>query len=92
MPNAEVTISENGRGGSIYYREGENTITFDWEFGGSALALIFGTAAEHWDKNYPWAVGRQAEIYDAVAKEVVRQRAAGHPFKIDLDTGDITIR
>jgi hypothetical protein len=87
----EVTIEQTGRGGSIYYREGENTIVFDWEFGGSALALLFGVDTEHWDARYPWAIGRQAEIYDFVAKEVVRQQASGHRYKIDLASGDITI-
>ena len=91
MPNPEVEISNSGRGGSIYYREEDKTIVFDWEFGGSALALIFGTTTEHWDQNYPWAIGRQAEIYDFVAKEVVRQHAAGRKFKVDLSSGDITI-
>ena len=48
---ADVDIIQSGRGGTIYYREGANVALFDWEFaGGNALALIFGTKAEAWDR------------------------------------------
>ena len=68
-----VEITQSGRGGSITYREGENTVAFDWEFGASpAIALIFGPTAQAWDRQYPWAAGRQAEIYDFVGAEAVR--------------------
>src|SRR5262245_17697429 len=71
-----VEIAQSGRGGSIAYREGANTVAFDWEFGASpAIALIFGPAAQTWDRHYPWAAGRQAEIYDVVGAEAVRQKA-----------------
>jgi hypothetical protein len=87
-----VEITESGRGGSIYYREGANQIRFDWEFGGgSTLALLFGDKSEGWDARHPWAAGRQAEIFEFVAKSTVEQKARGHRYKIELDSGDITI-
>jgi hypothetical protein len=89
---AEVTISERFRCGYIYYREGKNEIIFDWEFGGGGvIAVISGTNAQGWDARYPWAAGRQAEICDLVAKEVIRQKARTSNFKIDLESGTITI-
>src|SRR5215470_11768716 len=91
-PGATVEIATSGRGGSITYREGENTATFDWEFGASpAIALIFGATAEVWDRRYPWAAGRQAEIYDVVAAEAVRQQAEGARFEVDLESGTISV-
>jgi hypothetical protein len=91
-PPPVVEITTKGRCGWIYYREGANSARFDWEFAaGPALALIFGTAARAWDGAYPWAAGRQAEIYDFVGAETVRQKAVSARFEVDLDAGDITV-
>ncbi len=92
MPEAQVEITTRGRGGSIFYREGNNTARFDWEFAlPPALALIFGHTAQHWDANYPWAAGRQEEVYNFVAEEVVRQKAPDCGHELDLATGTLTI-
>ena len=91
MSIAEVTISQRGRAGSIAYREGAEAVTFEWEFGGSVVALIWGTKRSAWDGSCPWAKGRQAEIYDFVAKEVIRQKAPNSRIEIDLDSGTITV-
>ena len=40
-----------------------------------AYLATFGTRAQAWDRQYPWAAGRQAEIYDFVGAEAVRQQA-----------------
>jgi len=90
MPRVE--ISNGGRAGSITYRERLHTASFDWEFGASpALAIITGPRATDWDRLHPWAAGRQAEIFEQVATEVVRQKASGHKYEIDLAGGTITI-
>src|SRR5262245_5096018 len=89
---ATVEITQSGRGGSISYREGGNTAVFDWEFGASpAIALIFGPTAQAWDRQHPWAAGRQAEIYHFVGAEAVRQQAEGARFEVDLDGGTISV-
>ena len=87
-----VEINTSGRGGSIYFRQGINTASFSWEFANSpALALIFGTTQQYWDRQYPWAVGRQDEIYNFVADEVVRQKSTGSECEVDLASGIITV-
>jgi len=92
MGPGKVEVSQSGRGGSIHYREGSNTATFDWEFASPpALALIFGPTARTWDRRYPWAEGRQAEIFAFVAAEVVREKAAGAGIEIDLGSGTISL-
>jgi hypothetical protein len=92
MPHPTVEVTTSGRGGAIYYREGGHTVSFDWEFAlPPALALIMGPAAPVWDRAHPWAAGRQAEICQFVAAEVVRQKAPGSTFNIDLDTGSIEL-
>jgi len=90
MPRVE--ISDGGRAGSITYREGLHTIGFSWEFALSpALAIINGPNAREWDRLGGWASGRQEEIFQHVAGEVIRQKAGGHTADIDLEDGTITI-
>jgi hypothetical protein len=92
MSEPLVEITENGRSGSIYYREGSNTVRFYWEFAASpALALVFGDGAKDWALRHPWAADRQAAIYDFVGGEIVRQKAPRARCKIDLDGGFITV-
>jgi hypothetical protein len=87
----EVTISQGSRVGSLSYRESDNELLFDWEIGGSVVALIWGTKRNDWDSRHPWAAGRQPEIYNFVAKEVIRQKAPTSSFNIELESGTITI-
>ena len=92
MASRRVEITTSGRGGTISYREGRNLASFDWEFGGGdALAILIGPKSEHWDLQNPWATGRQAEIYEFVGAEVIRQQAPGYSADIDLANGFVTI-
>ena len=87
-----VDISNGGRAGTITYREGMHTVSFDWEFAMSpALAVITGPDSRAWDRLGGWAAGRQEEIFEHVAREVIRQKAAGHTPEIDLAAGTITL-
>lgn len=88
-----VEITQDGRGGSIYYQEDDHTLTFHWEFGGGdTIALLFGPASAHWAASAPWAADRQEEIFDFVARDVVRQKVPGGRWSIDLNSGVIEIR
>jgi hypothetical protein len=90
--SSRVEISSSGRAGSISYHEGPHTASFDWEFAlPPALALVSGPGAKLWDHRYPWAAGRQGEVYEVVAREVVRQQAPECRFKLDLAEGVITV-
>ena|SRR6185437_6219864 len=97
MPHVEVIIAQGSRGGSLSYREGCHEIPFDWECCGSAAVIIWGTKKRTWNVNHPWAAGRQYEIFDFVAREVIRLRAPTatfkptETFKIDLESGTMTL-
>jgi hypothetical protein len=91
IPHSEVIISQGFRGGTLSYREGDHEAPFDWEFCGRAAVIVWGTKKRTWDVCHPWAAGRQSEIYDFVAKEVIRQKAPTSNFKIDLESGTMTI-
>lgn len=89
-----VEITTSGPGGSILYHEPPHSLRFSWEFALSpALALIFGPSRASWAQAAPWAAAdRYEEIFAAVAREVVRQKAPGRQFSVDADTGIIEIR
>jgi hypothetical protein len=90
MPRVEIT--DGGRAGSITYREGLHTVPFSWEFAISpALAIINGPTAREWERLGGWAAGRQEEIFQHVAGEVIRQKASGHTVDLDLEAGTITV-
>ncbi len=91
MPHSEVIISQWFRGGTLSYREGDHEVSFDWECCGCVALMIWGTKKRSWDLCHPWAAGRQAEIYDFVAKEVIREKAPTSNVKIDLESGTMTI-
>jgi hypothetical protein len=92
MHDPIVEIEQSGRGGSIYYRADEHSITFGWEFATPpALALIFGPTSQVWESEYPWAKGRQREIFEFVGAEVVRQKAPGYYFDYDVESGVMAI-
>jgi hypothetical protein len=93
MAEATVEITQSGPGGQIFYHEDQVVIRFHWEFAGSqqALALVFGSPARTWNEEHPGAKGRQAEIYDKVCAEIIRQKASGSLCEIDLEDGLITV-
>ncbi|MDR3614359.1 MAG: hypothetical protein P4L53_12420 [Candidatus Obscuribacterales bacterium] len=92
MPEYSIEIEERGRCGVITYREGSHLISFDYEFGGGdCLAFIFGPKQEMWDTTYPWAIGRQHQIFTDMSKEVIAKRANSCLAQIELRTGTVAI-
>lgn len=91
IPHSEVIISQGLRGGTLSYWKDDHEVPFDWECCGRAAVMIWGTKKRTWDVCHPWAAGCQSEIYDFVAREVIRQKALTSNFKIDLESGTITI-
>jgi len=82
--NWSVAIEEQGRYGSITYREPSGTIPFYWEFGGNDVVVIISFENEtYWNERHPWTKGRRAEILQRVADEVIRRRAPDCRAEID---------
>lgn len=87
-----VRIGEQGRGGTVVYREPGGELRFWWEFGGGdAVALINVGTAVDWATHHPWAAPRREEILDRVASEVIRQRAPSCKAEFD-PSGWIALR
>lgn len=88
----QVTITDSGRSGSIQYREGTLELHFDWEFGGTCLAVISGDALRRGRDTGGLTPERARDILEYVAWQTVAEKAPGHPFEIDERACEITIR
>ncbi len=88
-----VDIQEQGRCGSVFYREAAGSLTFSWEFGGGdTVAILYFESEAAWRAQHPWTAGRRAEILRRVANEVVRQKSPGSRAEIDERAGCICLR
>ena len=93
MEQARVTITQEGRSGSVIYEEAGQRISGWWEFGGGDVITIVSMGdRSQWDKDHPWAVERRGAILRTVADEVIRQKASGCTAEIEEEDGWITIR
>lgn len=91
--SGKVTITVEGRSGSVTYESEGRRITGWWEFaGGDAVAIVHIGSASEWQHGHPWAVAQRAGIMRFVADEVIRQKAGGCRADIDEDGGWITIK
>jgi len=87
-----VIIDQQGRGGTVNYREAAGSIPMSWEFGGAdVVAIIYFENESAWRLQYPWAAERRTEILRRVADEVIRQRAPGCRAEIDVRSGWINL-
>jgi hypothetical protein len=85
-----VEITQEGRGGWVYYLEDGVKLPFDWDFSAIGTDIYVPIPAE-WDSfcnehsSYA-ARGRRQEILERVAEEVRRKKAKTAKVTID-DTG-----
>lgn len=92
-PDRHVSITGNGRSGSVIHREPAGTLSFYWEFGGAdVLAILQVEDAAAWKAGHPWIGDRRAEILRFVADEVIRQKAPNSRAEINEATGEILLR
>lgn len=78
-----LEYTQDGRGGSIYYKEGEVIIHFDWEFGGgNAVAIIYIPEVKYWEPRTGTPLSRRDEILAFLSEQVIRDRAPGCSYKI----------
>ena len=73
-----------GRDGFIFYHEGSQAIPLYWEYGGGDVVVIVRMLdPDKFGLKYPWAVGREREIFERIAQEVIQQQAPTCRAKID---------
>lgn len=87
--NYEVLITDEGRSGSVEYREGDLVLPLWWEFTMDG-AWIWAPSPEQWDAYWAAngaaaAAGRRDEILGRVGAETVRKRASSGKSKVGSD-------
>ena len=76
-PPIPFTVTpEDGLGGAVVYREGDDEYRFSWELTGQgpSVAFVYLPDEERWPVVLPWAADRRDDVIDRIAKEVKRQR------------------
>jgi hypothetical protein len=87
----EIEIESSGRSGSIWYVEGPAKIRFDWEFGGTCVALIWGDSLRHLRDSGSITADRARDILNFVARRAVAEKAPNCRFELDELRCEITI-
>ncbi len=71
----QLTYSENGRCGYIYYQERFKEIPFYYEFGGGDCQLCISIPAiEKWEKETNTPLSRRDEILNFIGKTVIKDK------------------
>ncbi|MCE6989950.1 hypothetical protein [Dyadobacter sp. CY323] len=88
-----VEYTQDGRGGTITYREKEINIAFEWEFGGGkAVVVILIPEEKYWENHTKTPLSRRAEILNFVSKKVIEDRAPGCDYEVYSNTISILRR
>lgn len=78
-----LEYTQDGRGGSIDYKEGDIKIHFDWEFGGgNAVVIIYIPENHQWEAWTGTPLSRRDEILEFVCRQVIRDQAPGCVYRI----------
>lgn len=82
----EIKISQEGRGGIIFYVEDEKELPFDWEFSTTG-AYIFVPTPENWNvfcesHKSEAAKDRRQEILETIGCEICRRQTFDGTFQI----------
>lgn len=81
--SAQLHYTQNGRGGTITYREESICIHFDWEFGGgNCVAIVFVPTEAQWEKTTGLSLAKRLPILEFVAQQVVRDQAPTCRYEI----------
>ena len=89
LPEFEVLITDEGRAGTVEYRERGFSLPLWWEFT-MTEAWIWAPSPSQWDdywrsKGASGAVGRRQEILERVASETKRKRAESAVTEVESD-------
>ncbi|HQU81594.1 MAG TPA: hypothetical protein PKY59_00620 [Pyrinomonadaceae bacterium] len=82
----QVNVSQNGRGGTVFYTENDAKLSFDWEFSISGATVFVPNETEWMEfckaRNFSDGIERRDEILDNLGKELCRQKTSSGTFEI----------
>ncbi len=81
---------QDGRGGTITYRDGEINIPFNWELAmPPGVIMIFIPKAQHWESRTGLPSDSRTEILEFVSQQVIIDKAPGCKYEIGEEIIDI---
>ncbi len=83
MVNKQLHYFNQGRGGTVLYKDDTSEIRFDFEFGGgNCVAIIFIPSPAAWVKATNRMAEERDEIIEFVAKQAIHDQVSGGYYKI----------
>lgn len=87
-----VSVRQEGRSGTVLYREGSNELKFYWEFGtGEALISIYLGTIEEWQQYEGWCRERRGLIASRISEEIARSQLPPCVGQLDSQPGYLDI-
>lgn len=79
----QLLYDNQGRGGSVIYRDHISDVRFYFEFGGGdCVAIIFIPADDEWEKETGRSVNERASIIRFVATQALHDQVSNGSFQI----------
>lgn len=73
--NAAIQIEDEGRGGTIYFKNDYSSFNLWWEFaGGDAIAIIEAPTAERWELQTRLRLAQREELLTYIGEQVVTKK------------------
>lgn len=82
MP-ATLRYISMGRGGSVIYQDDLGELSFSYEFGaGDCVAILFVPSPAHWEAQTGRPAADRTPVLTFVARQAVRDQAAGGTYRL----------
>lgn len=83
MNQKKLLYFNQGRGGTVLYKDDTSEIKFDFEFGGgNCVAIIFVPSPGQWASATKRSIDERDEILQFVASQATHDQVSGGYFKI----------
>lgn len=81
--NQALLYKNQGRGGTVEYKDDVSSIHFDFEFGGGdCIAIIFIPSEEYWELQTGRKLSERKNILEFVARQSARDQTFDGTYKI----------
>jgi len=81
--NRSLLYNNQGRGGTVIYKDNTSTIHFDFEFGGGdCIAIIFIPSEKYWETQTGRSLSERKDILEFVAVQSAKDQTFNGTYKI----------
>jgi hypothetical protein len=81
--NRSLLYNNQGRGGTIVYKDDKSSISFDFEYGGGdCIAIIFIPSEKYWEAQTGRSIAERKDILEFVAIQSAKDQTFNGTYKI----------